>query len=271
MPDVDQEQSFEIARAGLPDIEPQVSVVWKPLQRLFGDGNPIDPVTILYYDLREKGRLPFAAIGKTRGNRLILWPPSDARQPGEFASGEAFAMHHITLEFSSGETHFTKYATATNRVHKDRGWRLGPVEGGLSMWLIAAFQTALLQKQAGALEQNIKMPTTDSTRRVEEFKRYAAEMSHVDVKTPSVRGDCFVTVIHLMDSAFRGPIEPNNFPMGPFWNDWIDGWPDGDKFEIVPTGINVGGINLVLLTASPRGRLKGACFIGGGLRQRGGD
>src|SRR5947208_3047169 len=112
MPDVDQGQSFNVARAGLPDIEPEASVFWKPLQRLFANGNPIDPVTILYYDLGEKGRLPFAAIGKTRGNRLILWPPSDARRPGEFASGDTFAMHHVTLELSSGETHFTNYATA---------------------------------------------------------------------------------------------------------------------------------------------------------------
>jgi hypothetical protein len=52
-----------------------MSVFWKPLYRLFDDGNPIDPVTILLYDLGPEKRLPFAALAKTRGNRLVLWPP----------------------------------------------------------------------------------------------------------------------------------------------------------------------------------------------------
>jgi hypothetical protein len=267
MSDPDQSNPFIVARAGLPDIDPRVSVVWKPLQRLFGDGNPIDPVTVLYYDLGNKRRLSFAAIGKTRGNRIILWPPSDASHPGTFASGDTFSIHHVTLELSSGETHFTRFSSAINRVHEDRGWTLGPTRDGLRMWLIAAFQTELLETQAGALEQDVRMPKTDSARRIEEFKRYAAQMSHADVKTPTVRGDCLVTVFLLMtDSAFHGPIQSAHFPMGKFWDEWIDGWPEGDNFQIVPTGINVSGVNLVMLTAAPPGRLKGACFLGSAHR-----
>lgn len=51
--------------------------------------------------------------------------------------------------------------------------------------------------------------------------------------------------------------------MGTFWHDWIEGWPDGDTFPIAYFAINVDGVNLLLLTASPLGRLKGACFLGG--------
>ena len=136
------------------------------------------------------------------------------------------------------------------------------------MWVVGAFSIELLEKQVGALEQNVKMPSTDSDRRLDEFKRYAAEMTHVVVKTPPLRGDCLVTVFHLLtDSSFLGPIEPAHFPMGKFWCDWIDGWSDGDNFQIVPTGVNVSGVNLVLLTAAPLGRVKGACFFGSVPRQ----
>lgn len=263
MGSANQSQTFEEARAGLLDICPFSSVIWKPLHRLLGDGNPIDPVTILYFDLGPKRRLPFAAISKTRGNRLVLWPPSDARQTGDFATGDRFAVHHITLELANGQTHFTRFDEASNREHVDRGWKLIPSSDGLSLWLIAAFKVDLLERQIGALEQNVKMPTSDSGRRVEEFKRYAATLSHFHAVTPALRGDSFIAVIHLMEgTTFRGPIEPHHFPMGSFWNDWFEDWPDGDNFQIAPSGVNIGGVNLVVLTASPLGRLKGACFFG---------
>jgi hypothetical protein len=95
-------------------------------------------------------------------------------------------------------------------------------------------------------------------------------MKCVDVSTPPLRGDCLATVIHLVpDSAsIHGPVKPAHFPTGRFWDDWLDGWPEGDCFQVAPTGINVGGVNLLLLTASPLGRLKGACFLGGVPSQR---
>ena len=38
MPDVSQTESFDEARARLPDVSPDVSVFWKPLRLLFQDG-----------------------------------------------------------------------------------------------------------------------------------------------------------------------------------------------------------------------------------------
>ena len=262
---MDQAESFEQARAGLPDVSPNLSVLWKPLQLLLQDGNPIDPVTVLLYNIGDGRRLPFAAIAKTRRDLLILWPPSNALQPGEFADGNTFPVHHVTLVLQKGETHFTRFDAIGQRIHEDRGWKLASFDDGLKLWLIGAFHVQSLEKQAGALEQDVKMPKTDSERRIREFRRYGSEMKLVDVNTPPLRGDCFVTVIHLLpDSASsRGPVTPAHFPMGSFWNDWLDGWPDGDNFQIAQTEINVDGVNLVLLTAAPLGHLKGACFLGG--------
>jgi hypothetical protein len=79
-----------------------------------------------------------------------------------------------------------------------------------------------------------------------------------------LRGDCLITVIQLLsDPVLRGPVKPTQFPMGEFWKEWIEGWPEGDCFQIVPTGINVSGVSLLLLTAAPLGRIKGGCFLGG--------
>jgi hypothetical protein len=109
------------------------------------------------------------------------------------------------------------------------------------------------------------MPTTDTARRVAEFQQYAEQITPVLVRTPPLRGDALVTAIHLVRdwATFRGPLSPDHFPMGKFWNDWLVDWPDGDSFPIAPTAGSVGGVDLLFLTAAPPGRLKGACFFGG--------
>src|SRR3990172_6070693 len=131
MSDVEQPGSFEEDRAGLPDVSPDESVFWKPLHRLFHDGSPIDPVTVLSYQVGEGKCLPFAAITRTRGNRLVLWPPSDCLEPGEFTDGHTFPIHHATLELRNGETHFTRFDLNSQRVHEDRGWKLTTLHDGL--------------------------------------------------------------------------------------------------------------------------------------------
>lgn len=260
---MEQSETFEQARAGLPDVPPEMSVYWKPLYRLFDDGNPIDPVTILLYDLGAEKRLPFAALAKTRGNRLILWPPSDSREPHEFADGDAAPIHHVTLELSSGETHFTRFEQKSKRVHQDRGWRLADFDGGLKLWLIAAFQVGYLEKQVGVVGGTIRMPRTDSKRRESEFRRYAAELRSALVVTPAVRGDCLVTVFYQLAGAdYQGPLDGSHFPMGKFWDDWIADWPDGDKFQAATSVVTVGDVSLLLLTAAPLGQLRGACMLG---------
>ncbi len=265
MADIDQSETFEQARAELPDVSPHVSVFWKPLRCLLEEGKPIDPVTVLFYDLGDGKRLPFAAVAKTPGDRLILWPAWDASEPGESEDGQAFPIHHATLELANGRTHFTYFGAGGQRLHEDCGWELASFKGGLQLWLVSAFSVGLLEQQVGALEQKVRVPEiNDPKRREREFARYAAEMKSVDLQTPPLRGNCLVSVIHLMpDSAgFRGPIEPAHFPMGSFWNDWIDGWADGDSFQIAPTGVNVGGVNLIVLTAAPLGCLRASGFLG---------
>jgi hypothetical protein len=271
MPDTDQTDSFDDARAGLPDVSPDVSVFWKPLRLLLQEGKPVGPVTVLFHDAGDGRLLPVVSIAKTTGDRLILWPPSDALQVGEFADGRTFPIHHVTLELASGATHFTQFEADGKRLHEGRGWKLATLEDGLKLWLVGAFHVASLEKQVGALEQNVKMPTSDAKRREEEFRRYAAQISQVTINTPRLRGDCLVMVVLLVPASakFRGRVLPTHFPMGSFWNAWIDGWPDGDKFQIVPTSVNVGGENLLVLTASPLGRVKGACFLGGHRIQHG--
>jgi hypothetical protein len=262
MSKIDQHQSFDDARAGLPDVSPDESVIWKPLHRLLAEGNPIDPVTVLCCEMGDGKRLPFATIAMTGGNRLLLWPPSDARSPGEFADGETFPIHHITLELSNSRTHFTRFEGTTARAHKSHGWKLWAANAGLKMWLISAVRLAQLDRQAGALEMGISMPPSDSQRRIEEYKRYFAEMKLTDVKAPRPRGDYLITAIYLPTDVVPGaPIDPACFPVGSFWKEWIAGWPEGDAFEIIPTGINLSGVKLLLLSAAPPGRLKSNCYV----------
>jgi hypothetical protein len=268
MSETHQNQSFEEARAGLPDASPHHSVIWKPLHRLLNEGNPVDPVTVLCFDMGDGRLLPFSSLGMTRGNRLVLWPPSDERKPGTFADGYELPIHHVTLELGNGQTHFTHFERTGSRVHENRGWRLPPGDAGLRMWLIGAVQIAQLEMQAGALEMGVNMPASDSERRIDEYKRYFAKMKLTPVNAPALEGDFLITVMYLIDGGLRRPIEPADFPVGACWNEWVDGSANGEPFAVVRTDISVSGVSLLLLTAGPPGRLKGGCFLGGAVRRR---
>lgn len=264
MSDTDQTESFEQARAGVPNVSPEMSVIWKPLERLFRDGTPISALTVLAYNIGGSRLLPFSSFTKTQNDRLIFWPPIDADEPVRCLSGDRFSIHHVTLELSSGKTHFTSFEADSERIHEHRGWRLTCFEDGLRLWLICAFQIELLEKQVGALEQSIKMPETDRERRLNEFRSVLAQMRFEEINAPPLRGDCFVTAFYIVPESPSRPIliKPEHFPVRSFWNNWIDGWPDDDKLQIAQTMVNVGGLNLLALTASPLGSLKQPCFVG---------
>ncbi len=252
-----------------PVVSPEVSVIWKPLQRLFADGSPASSVAILYFDVGSGRRLPFAAITRTRRNRLVLWPPSDARRAWRFQDGSDFHVHHVTLELDNGTTHLTHFDASNNRVHRADGWRLLPSQGGSRLWLVGAFKLAVLEKQVGVVEQSVNMPVADSARRHREFERYASQLAHIDIRTPPVRGDCLIAAIHLLSSdPQRDQLDRAHFPMAPFWNELIDDWPDGDKFPVGVTGVQLGEQRLLVQTVSPLGRLRGACFLAGPTRER---
>lgn len=265
-----QGETFEEARAGLPDISQELSVYWKPLYRLFDEGNPIDPVTILLYDLGPDRRLPFAALAKTRGNRLILWPPSHAHEAHEFAKGDAVPIHHVTLELSNGETHFTRFEpklehrSKSKRPKATHKWQLADFDDGLKLWMIGAFRSDYLEKQVGVVGGKIRAPKNDAKRREDEFRRYAEQLTVVPVATPLLRGDCYLTFIYLVPDArrFQGELDRSLLPIQAVWNDWIADWPDGDKFQALATQVTVGDVSLLIVTAAPLGRLKGVCMLG---------
>lgn len=255
--------------AGLPELSPYVSVIWKPMHRLLGEGNPTDPTSILHFDLGGGRHLPFAAVSKTRRNRVVLWPPFDSRQQARSAAGVDFPIHHVTLELSNGQTHFTRFDPTERRVHENPGWQLSPETDGLRLWLVGVFHIPLLEQQYGALEQNVRMPTSDSARRVEESKRYYASLTMEHLKTPSPLGDYLIAVFYLpSDPSFRGPVLPQHFPIGAFSADLITGWTVDDPIEYVASSVCVGGLKLIVLTAAPAGRFIEGCCLGGpkGLR-----
>jgi hypothetical protein len=64
---MDQTDSFDDVRAGLPDVSPDVSVFWKPLRLLLQEGKPVGPVTVLFHDAGDDRLLPDVSIAKTTG------------------------------------------------------------------------------------------------------------------------------------------------------------------------------------------------------------
>lgn len=249
-------------------VSPTVSVLWKPLARLlaYKDGSELPPTTQLFLDSDAGVALPFVAVQKTRRNRLILWPPTDASTPARLSDGTSFPIDHVTLELkddiSKARTHLTHFGANATREHSDREWALADCEGGSKGWLAIGVPIRILECQLGLVEENVRWPACDRERREREFERYRDQMTLATLKTPPIQGNYLFVVIHLLpDGASISSVTTRNFPLNGL-RDSIDEWsPTNSGIPVTKRTINIGGTTLAILTAGPPGRLR-ECLIG---------
>lgn len=240
------------------------SIFWKPLHRLLTEGAPASAVTFLCYDFGDERKLPFAAICKTRGNRLILWTPASSDEPATASDGDQFKIHHATLELASGQTHLTHFWRLGDREHRSRRWKLSPPDHGVQLWLIACAKISFLAGQLGECHATVPLPLTDSARRLREFTKYVKESLLLPVKAPPARGDYVLSVIglgapHTVDETTV--MIP--FPMGDFWGKCVAGWPADGGFDVITTKVIIEDTPLAVQTACPPGRIRCDYAIGG--------
>lgn len=245
---------------------------WRSMRVLFQEGRPLQPhVRLVALPTTNESAL-FGVLGKTQvqssdRHRLIYWLPLPKGLPEPTPEHPHIIIDHITLELWSGKSHPTWYCHDGQSAspNESRGWKLQPVEGqGFSHWFTMMIQHSVLDEQDVEVEVNVTSPTVkESERRVQEFVKHAQEsqLGRVDLPPMPHAGNyiCCSFFVRTDDRAvdYNGLVRC--MAQIPWWeNVTVD---DSCKEAPLTRGstINVGGTEVVTVTACPGGTIKSKC------------
>lgn len=243
------------------------SSLWlRPPRQLFKDGKPVGPVVALTVSPMKQLKLPFGMLTQTDKNRLIFWPilPSGVNM---ICAGETVdVFDHITLEFPSEKIHMTAYDANDQPIHYARAWKTHHFSDcNLALWFTLLIRVSILHKQDMAVQRRVKMPTKDKERRTSEFIHYAQNISLSNVPLPpcKVEYDYIYFVLYIApDSIKVDQLSPSIFPSGSSMNSEIEGWPDGNKFQITFSRLTFGQRIIYVAAACPPGKLRSDVSVG---------
>lgn len=243
------------------------SSLWlRSLRQLFKDGKPIGPVVALTVSPMKQLKLPFGMLAQTEKNRLIFWPilPSGVNM---ICAGETVdVLDHITLEFPSEKIHMTAYDANGQPIHDARVWRTHHFSDcDLAFWFTLLVRVSTLRQQDMAVQRRVKMPTTDKERRTNEFLRYTQKLCIKNISLPPSRAEYnyiyfglylasdFITADQLSSSILRSCSLTDSE---------IEGWTDGNMFQIAVSPLTFGQRLIYVATACPPGRLRSDVSVG---------
>jgi len=248
------------------DIGPDSSLWLRPLRQLVKDGKPIGQVVALTVSPMEQLKLPFGMLTQTEKNRLIFWPilPSGVNM---ICAGETVdVFDHITLEFPSEKIHMTAYDTNGQPIHVARAWRTHHFSDcDLALWFFLLVRVSILRQQDIAVQRRVKMPTTDKERRTNEFLCYTQNLrlSNISLPPREPEYDYIYFGLYLAPDSIRADqLSPSILPAGSSMNSQIEGWPEGNVFQIAVSRLTFGQRTICVATACPPGRLRSDVFVG---------
>lgn len=245
---------------------PNHSPLIRPLRQLFDEGKPAGNVIVIGYEFSANRRLPMAALCARKDHSVVLWPALPPNVSALRVGDAEVPFDHVTLDLRNERTHITGFDPGGNRQRSDLAKRLGdPSETGARLWFWFAIRTSVLDQQCGEFEGEFHEPERrDKGRREQEYRDYAQRilerLEFLPVPTPL--GDYVVTAFYLLPQRRPDWMTPKSLPMGSFWNDEIDGWPDGSRFDVSSAAIELDSINIGIATACPSGRLRSDVVIG---------
>jgi hypothetical protein len=243
------------------------SSLWlRPLRQLFIDGKPVSKVVALMVSPIEPIKLPFGMLTQTERNRFIFWPilPSGVKMRCDGEKVDVF--DHITLEFPSEKIHTTTYDIDGLPIHNTRAWGTHSFsDSDLALWFILLVRVSILRQQDMAVQQCVKMPTTDKERRINEFVRYPKNISLLNVPLPPCKEECdyiYFSFYLAPDSIKIDQSSFSNLPSGSAMDSEIEGWDDGNEFQVKVSHLTFDQRTICVATACPPGRLRSDVSVG---------
>lgn len=243
------------------------SSLWlRPLRQLFKDGKPIGQVLALTVSPMEQLKVPFGMLTQTDKNRLIFWPvlPSGANM---VCGGETGVVcDHITLEFPSEKIHMTAYDANGQAIHVTREWKTHHfTDCDLSLWFTLLVRVSILRQQDMAVQRRVQAPKTDKERRTREFVCYTQNLSFSNISLPphEEKYDYIYFCVYLAADSIRADqLPPSILPADSSMDSQIQGWDEGNMFQIAVSRLTFGERTICVATACPPGRLRSDVAVG---------
>jgi len=244
------------------------SSLWlRPLRQLLKDGKPVGQVLALTVSAENQLRLPFGMISRTKRDRLIFWP---VLPPGinMICAGERIdVFDHITLESPSGRIHVTGYGSDGQPVHPRRAWKVHRLpDRSFTLWFLLLVRMSVLQRQDMATQRRVKASVRDKKRRTDEFTAYARRLKLLNVPLPAHPAEqdyIYFGFYFAPDSATTsGQVSASVLPTGASMDAQIEGWHDGNVFEITGLSFALGKRTICVAAACPPGRCLSDVSVG---------
>ena len=248
------------------DIGPDSSLWLRPLRQLFKVGKPIGQVVALTVSPMEQLKVLFGMLTQTEKNRLIFWPvlPSGVNM---VCGGETVdVFDHITLEFPGEKIHMTAYDANGQAIHVSRAWKTHHfTDCDLSLWFTLLVRVSILRQQDMAVQRRLQTPKTDKERRTGEFVCYTQNLSFSNISLSPQEAEydyIYFGVFLAPDSIRADQLSPSILPADSSMDSQIQGWDDGNMFQIVVSRLPFGERTICIATACPPGRLRSDVAVG---------
>lgn len=248
------------------DIGSDSSLWLRPLRQLFKEGKPIGQVIALTVSPNGNMKLPFGMLTQTEKNRLIFWPilPKNANIIYSGICVDLF--DHITLEFPSKKIHVTAYDTKGLPIHVANSWRAVQfVECELALWFTLLVRVSILREQDLAVQRRVLIPSTDNKRRTDEFISYTRNLDIQNISLPPKQSESEYIYLRLYlapNSITAHQFSSSILPVDSGLDSEIEGWNEGNVFQIAVTPLMIGQRTICVATACPPGKLRTDVSIG---------
>jgi hypothetical protein len=242
------------------------SVLVRPLRQLLHDGKPVGSITVFWLTIEGRD-FPVATATVTSNNHSVFWPLLPRNVARRSAVGRTTTISdvdHITVNLGSLKVHVTAIAPDGKRRYHRHAWRGVSVrDRNVSLLFPVLVKRAAILGQDLAAEGYVRMPTTDSRRRIEEFIRFAQEMQSVTLRLPRSESpwDYLLYVVYFIHDP-RSPLRLTSRDIPFSFANEVSDFAEEATFRVELNPITVRDLHLVVATACPPGTLSCDTAVG---------
>lgn len=220
-------------------------------------GDPASDNVVVCVPGRQGRKFPLLIMTLTKAKRLICWPVLPNRVCAPEEEDKLHLTDHVTLELTSKRSHSTEFHPRGGKRHPRR-WKVCSFDdNGVSLWFGFAVRLSAIENQVLERHQWIRMPKSnnkETKRRSDEFKQFFEKLRFVDANVPGdyePTPNAVVVLVYIVDGAEVKLSEDLLQPLNQWPDEFWERIPEPRAFNVISTGLAVGGVQLGLLLGFP--------------------
>ncbi len=232
----------------------ETCLFWRCARHVLNEGNLALDNVVVCVPGRDGGKYPLLIMTLTKAKRLICWPVLPDRVCAPEEEDKLHLTDHVTLELTIKRSHSTEFHPRGGKQHPWR-WKVCSFEQNcVSLWFGLAVRLSVVENQVLERYQWIRMPKPDMERRVDELKRYFERLRFVDAKVPAdlePTPNAVVVLVYIVDGTEVKLSEDLLQPLNQWPDEFWERVPEPRAFNVISTGLAVGGVQVGLLLGFP--------------------